>query len=53
MKRSEVADYLKLAMVARTDALANRHLLMCIVMMLYAIAESRDIFDDEYEEGEK
>ena len=53
MKRSEVADYLKLAMVARTDALANRHLLMCIVMMLYAIAESRDLFDDEYKEDEE
>lgn len=41
MKRSEIVDYLKLAMVA---------MLMCIVMMLYAIAESRDIFEDEHNE---
>lgn len=53
MKRKDVSDYLQLAMVARTDALANRHLLMGILLMLYGIAEHLDIFENESEEDEK
>lgn len=53
MKRSDVSDTLRLAMVARTDALANRHLLMGILLMLYGIAEQLDVFENENGEDEK